>query len=1274
MVGCRFLLVCLIACFLLSTVSASVLCSYKGPENSEDLLRLSNFVVEGPSNLELGDEVTVSFDLKNFGQTPVNLTDKGVFTAVRYKETSNKDFGFTSEEETLSPTQTVHFSDSFELDKRGMWDLWPSYEFWKRTYSQPLQAYIYLRKKGPDFWHGCELEVCPDYCENGVRYYDAYIGQNNDCVYKHENCPQGCDKNGVDCSSGLDSDKDGIPDEEDNCPLISNSNQKDVDNDNVGDVCDNCPSVTNRDQHDSNKNGVGDACELDAPPTVTVSHIPLSVDSNINVTFTARARDNANMTNISIYINGMVVKQCQRSTLVQRTDLSGKYWECVYVGGSYPAGRLTYFALAYDGSGNMGSSGEKTLNVTLAVSMPPVVVTGCFSSIRGSIRNFTYDGNTLGVGLCEAIMLSGGSPSGGMYYMPIPGVGWVCKTNTTRYGTLTLHLSFEFDRLCAGDYLVNPYPKEVSEGECQWRGMFWDLNMTTGGSRLLNVPNESVADFVFVSDDSKKPEINISISPNNATTRDTIQLIANAIDESGVKEMRMNGWAAKLITLRGHCTTDTYEGHEVTICEEIDYWTNETFSKNCSTSPCVYTIPANSTEFDKYLIYAEVRAIDNVCNWDRVVKEFDIRKPSPLFPRRNVRNPSAYREKEVFMVPDNDWRTVLSLTPIAIGKTCTQSRSYYGDCSEIQNWVPPRPSEECCNPEYINYPLLIVHVENLTGSYRGGFDLDSAMLFMYKYKPERVTVFTGGERLRDDFDDYLYLWLINPKVMNERYGCGLNCNIAWDGVHTDPLIRLFNASNTSALYKRYFSEINSVIVAEDDYTVGLRAAVLAARTNMPLYFDGHFKVEDIENKSVHIAGNLRPSSMDLIRAKAKEIGYMINRGETVYSPYSLEDLYLSGVDILVSPYDLNTSSTECWDNLNFSTGQGFTVRAFGRNSLAAPVLAAAREGNIIFSPYTGMYCDDHICGNGDYGEYEYMHRNLKNIIDDIKNGIGPVEHKIIVADPYHIPDSYHTSCADDKWQYRRQVDREYGADGRIYGITVTDTSAYIARDLFYDDIVGEQPTVRGMVIAHSIGSFESDAQNILRDLEHRPGYDLLCYTGSHKDGCIMNSAPPTIRYTNKSFIIFGDHGGPVDWDGTLASWDIPNVWSNETLDLPVVFGSACLTNNIWQGGVDTMGPNWIRKGAIAYHGSVGVSYGPDCWSDYSYKTNIRRFMEDSRSPDPATGREKSIGQVSRDLSSCVSQCCKAGVCWLNDCSYHDNDILLGDPYLVPNIIPDGGGG
>lgn len=73
-----------------------------------------------------------------------------------------------------------------------------------------------------------------------------------------------------------DTDGDGIPDSQDNCPVDPNADQKDHDGDGIGDACDddrdgdgivndvdNCPDVPNTDQADQDGDGIGNACDDD---------------------------------------------------------------------------------------------------------------------------------------------------------------------------------------------------------------------------------------------------------------------------------------------------------------------------------------------------------------------------------------------------------------------------------------------------------------------------------------------------------------------------------------------------------------------------------------------------------------------------------------------------------------------------------------------------------------------------------------------------------------------------------------------------------------------------------------------------------------------------------------------------------------------------------------------------------------------------------------------------------------------------------------------------
>ena len=60
-----------------------------------------------------------------------------------------------------------------------------------------------------------------------------------------------------------DSDGDGIPDAEDNCPEVSNADQSDLDGDGPGDVCDNCLWDSNPNQDDCDGDYCGNLCDCD---------------------------------------------------------------------------------------------------------------------------------------------------------------------------------------------------------------------------------------------------------------------------------------------------------------------------------------------------------------------------------------------------------------------------------------------------------------------------------------------------------------------------------------------------------------------------------------------------------------------------------------------------------------------------------------------------------------------------------------------------------------------------------------------------------------------------------------------------------------------------------------------------------------------------------------------------------------------------------------------------------------------------------------------------
>ncbi|NYZ73847.1 fibronectin type III domain-containing protein [Candidatus Micrarchaeota archaeon] len=135
------------------------------------------------------------------GSGPVNLTDKGIYAAVRDKYGNNRDFGFYMQDHLLRVGDHIKFQQDFTIDEGGRWLIWPSYEIWKTAYSPVLKHDITMRIAGPSNWHMCEVAACPDYCEDDTHYHYDYIGQSGECVYAVENCAHGCNSEETDCAN-----------------------------------------------------------------------------------------------------------------------------------------------------------------------------------------------------------------------------------------------------------------------------------------------------------------------------------------------------------------------------------------------------------------------------------------------------------------------------------------------------------------------------------------------------------------------------------------------------------------------------------------------------------------------------------------------------------------------------------------------------------------------------------------------------------------------------------------------------------------------------------------------------------------------------------------------------------------------------------------------------------------------------------------------------------------------------------------------------------------
>ena len=191
----------------------------------------------------------------------------------------------------------------------------------------------------------------------------------------------------------IDSDDDGVPDDEDQCPGFDDNADADLDGvpdacdtcpgfddnldddgDGVPDDCDNCPNDANPGQEDADSNGVGDACDPcfndTEPPVISCpGDISQGTDPGVCeavVSFAATATDNC-------------------------TDTASINIVCDPPSGSiFPKGDTVVICTATDESGNQS---ECSFTVTIVDDEAPVV--SCAESVNPHGKNKPRAGRTL---------------------------------------------------------------------------------------------------------------------------------------------------------------------------------------------------------------------------------------------------------------------------------------------------------------------------------------------------------------------------------------------------------------------------------------------------------------------------------------------------------------------------------------------------------------------------------------------------------------------------------------------------------------------------------------------------------------------------------------------------------------------------------------------------------------------------------------------------------------------------------------------------------------
>lgn len=156
---------------------------------------------------------------------------------------------------------------------------------------------------------GCQGPDCPCLQDSDCGAAEACEVETGDCIpiecLQDNDCALGDVCVDAQCVTDVnaDRDRDGVPDNEDDCPEVADSEQEDNDDDGQGDACDldddndglfdgsdNCPRVANLAQHDHDDDGQGNACDEDWVGLALTGRVvsPLPIDVNVAGTVALR--------------------------------------------------------------------------------------------------------------------------------------------------------------------------------------------------------------------------------------------------------------------------------------------------------------------------------------------------------------------------------------------------------------------------------------------------------------------------------------------------------------------------------------------------------------------------------------------------------------------------------------------------------------------------------------------------------------------------------------------------------------------------------------------------------------------------------------------------------------------------------------------------------------------------------------------------------------------------------------------------------------------------
>lgn len=516
----------------------------------------------------------------------------------------------------------------------------------------------------------------------------------------------------------------------------------------------------------------------------------------------------------------------------------------------------------------------------------------------------------------------------------------------------------------------------------------------------------------------------------------------------------------------------------------------------------------------------------------------------------NRKRSDRYSARQAFVVSDRDWHNVLSLVPASM-------------------WYE--------RGELKKYPVLIYHEED------SGFDADSVLFFLNQYNAKKV-VLVGDTP--EELDNILiaegYTYLVEAEVaplaplslMTGRPIANIpgilppgaeaaRAPIRGIDLTPDWLTRISPDD-----YTRYWSSYNTIVVCEDNYQLGLLASVYAAYINAPLFFEGRI-----------------PSDVDLSRKRIITVGRTSYTGVERHSLESLErkllEMYPTDKIILVNPNDLTIRETMPMpDPVESEDGEPYysllnralISEIYSKTSLSAPFLAVGKKEFIITTSNT---------------EAEAIKEDMTS---KIRSYALKPNYLTIMASPPAIQ----MQKLSEEWGWWEEVDnRIYGdidsdgfqdiAVGRIFTLTPSDVSAYVARDLFLEYLKSSK-------------NFASLWPNYFQDMqiEGKSADREMRSAGFHDSSIYLNGAITGLDaerdLQDKIYIAYLDHGFTGGWGGEINTDALRRDYIK--MSPSIVLSHSCLTcayNVVGAHPKDLFCANILKHGAMAHIGAVDAT-------------------------------------------------------------------------------------